>query len=98
VTETTAPEKPPEDAPKAEDPPKPEPRVGTPIWVWIVYGLGALAGSVFAFSLLLVALAALTAGGGSAGVNISMPALIVWLTFALAAFATFVWRRFGSGR
>ena len=69
------------------------PDVATSIWVWIVYALGGLAALAFAASLALVVVAAATGGGG---VDISVPWLVVWLLFALAASVTFVRRRFGG--
>ena len=32
--------------------PRSQPAAGTPIWVWVVYGFGILAGAVIAFSVL----------------------------------------------
>ncbi len=35
--------------------PKPQPKAGTPIWVWLIYGLGILAAAIVAFSVLFTA-------------------------------------------
>jgi hypothetical protein len=72
--------------------------VGTPVWVWVVYGLGILAGTVFAVSLLFLLFAYAATGSGGFGIHVSDAAFVVWLVLAVAAAVTFVWRRFGSSR
>jgi hypothetical protein len=78
--------------------PSPQAAVGTPVWVWVVYGLGVLAGTVFAVSLLFLLFAYAATGSGGFGVHVSEAAFVVWLVLAVAAAVTFVWRRFGSSR
>ena len=69
--------------------------VGTPVALWILYVLGILATVVLAASLVFVVLAYLTSGGGGGfGLDVSTPALVLWLGLAIAAGGTFVWRRF----
>jgi predicted lipid-binding transport protein (Tim44 family) len=102
VSETTTPQTPPEEPAKAASVPKPEPKPeapsGTPVWVWAVYVLGGLAATVFAGSLAFVAVGYATEGSGGAGVDISIPALVVWLALVIAAAGTFAWRRWGGQR
>ena len=87
-------EPPPEDAAAQADPDT-QPVVGRPVWVWAVYGLGVLAGSIFVLSLGFVAFAYATEGDGGAGVNISIRAFVLWLFLVIAALGLFVWRRWG---
>jgi hypothetical protein len=97
VSDTTAGETPSEESAGAAGAVQTEaagaPDIATSVWVWIVYALGGLAALAFAASLALVVVAAATGGGG---VDISVPWLVVWLLFALAAIVTFVRRRFGG--
>jgi hypothetical protein len=93
----TVAETPREDSAEVAAPPA-QAAVGTPVWVWVVYGLGILAGTVFAFSLLLLLFAYAATGSGGFGVHVSDTAFVVWLVLAVAAAVTFVWRRFGSSR
>lgn len=78
---------------------RPEPSVsahGTPVLVWIVYGLGLVA------ALILIVSALFTAGGyfGSddTAVDVSPVALVVWGGLAALAFATWLWRRLKGRR
>ena len=102
VTSDTAPESvpemPAEGAAESQVAPTARADAGTPVWVWVVYALGCLAGVVFALSVLFVAVAAATNGDGGSGVNISVPAFAVWLGLMIAALGTFVWRRYGGPR
>ena len=99
MSETTASERASEEArDEAPATPKAAASGGTPVWAWVVYTLGALAGVILLASLGFVALASLTAGDGDAGVDVSMPALVLWLALAIAGGGTFVWRRFGRPR
>jgi len=97
VTETTAAETPPGTAADAVAESRPG-FAATPVWVWVVYGLGILAAVIFAVSFLFVGLAYLTTGDGGFGLHVSTAALVVWLVFLLAAMATYLWRRFGASR
>ena len=71
---------------------------GRPIAVWIVYVLGIVAATVLAASLLFVVVAYATTGSGGFGLDVSVPALVVWLGIVIAAGGTWVWRRFGAAR
>jgi LPXTG-motif cell wall-anchored protein len=69
---------------------EPAGKAGTPIWVWVVYGLGVLAGVIFAFSVLF------TAGAhflGGSGYRASPPAFVLWGGLLLIALATWFVRR-----
>ena len=72
---------------------KSQPAAGTPIWVWVVYGLGILAGAVIAFSLLFTLGARVLSGDVPVGYDFSWPATIIWGGLALAAIVTYVVRR-----
>ena len=66
------------------------PAAGTPIWVWLVYGLGVLAGLIFVLSALF------TAGAhflGGSGYRTSPTAFVVWGALLLIAVGTWVARR-----
>jgi len=71
---------------------------GTPIAVRVVYVLGIVAATVLAASLLFVVVAYATTGSGGFGLDVSVPALVVWLGIVIAAGGTWVWRRFGAAR
>jgi LPXTG-motif cell wall-anchored protein len=65
-------------------------KAGTPIWVWLVYGLGIFAALVIVFSLLF------TAGAhflGGAGYEASPLAFVVWGGVLLIAAGTWLARR-----
>ncbi|MDQ3672513.1 MAG: LPXTG cell wall anchor domain-containing protein [Actinomycetota bacterium] len=70
---------------------RPVARAGTPIPVWIVYALGALA------ALVVILSAVFTAGGyfGSddTAIDVSPVAVVVWGGLVLLALATWLWRR-----
>ena len=66
---------------------------GTPIWVWVIYGFGILAGTIFAFSVLFTLGAALLARDVPVSYDFSLPAAILWGGLVLAAVVTFVVRR-----
>jgi uncharacterized membrane protein len=66
------------------------PAAGTPIWVWVVYGLGVLAGLIFVLSVLF------TAGAhflGGSGYRTSPLAFVIWGVLLLIAVGTWVLRR-----
>ena len=73
--------------------PTSQPAAGTPIWVWLVYGLGILAGTIIAFSLLFTLGAALLARDVPVSYDFSLPAAILWGGLVLAAVVTWVVRR-----
>ena len=73
--------------------PKPPPAAGTPIWVWLLYGLGILAAAIFAFSLLFTLGARLLSDDVPVGYDFSLPATILWGGLVLAAVVTYVVRR-----
>ncbi len=72
--------------------PKQQPPAGTPIFVWVVYGLGILAATIIAFSVLFT-LGARLSDDVPLEYDISWPATILWGGLALAALVTFVVRR-----
>jgi hypothetical protein len=72
---------------------KSQPAAGTPIWVWVIYGFGILAGAVIAFSLLFTLGARVLAGDVPVGYDFSWPATILWGGLVLAAIVTYVVRR-----
>ena len=78
----------------AQKRPQATPTGGTPIWVWLVYGLGILAATVLVGSLLF-AVGALIASDDEVGLdwNISIPAILLWGGLVVAAACTWLWRR-----
>jgi hypothetical protein len=73
--------------------PQTEPAAGTPIWVWLVYGLGLLAGTVIVFSLLFTFGALALSSDVPVGYDFSWPAAILWGGLVLAAVVTWIVRR-----
>jgi hypothetical protein len=78
---------------KAQKQQKQPSAAGTPIWVWLVYALGIMAGAIFAFSLLFTAGALFLSDDTPVTYDVSVPALILWGALIVAALATFVRRR-----
>ena len=72
---------------------KSQPAAGTPIWVWLVYGLGILAAAIIAFSVLFTLGARLLSDDVAVGYDFSLPATILWGGLVLAALVTYVVRR-----
>ena len=68
--------------------PTKQPAAGTPIWVWLVYGLGILAASIFVFSLLFTLGALVLSNDVPVGTDISVPAIILWGGLIVATFLT----------
>ncbi len=68
-------------------------KAGTPIWVWLVYGLGILAGVILAFSLLFTIGAVALSDGVGVSYDVSLPAFLLWGGFVVAALATLLYRR-----
>ena len=73
--------------------PKATPAAGTPIWVWVIYGLGILASAIVVFSALFTAGALLLSGDVPVSLNVSTPAAILWGGIIVAAVATWIVRR-----
>ena len=73
--------------------PKAAPAAGTPIWVWLVYGLGILAGVIFVFSVLFTLGALLLSDDVPVGYDVSWLAIVLWGAFMVAALATWFVRR-----
>jgi Na+/proline symporter len=73
--------------------PKSQPAAGTPIWVWVLYLLGILAGTIIAFSVLFTLGARVLSGDVPVEYDFSWPATILWGGLALAALVTFIVRR-----
>jgi hypothetical protein len=73
----------------------PEPvRAATPIWVWIVYGLGIFAAVIFAFSILFtVGALYFSDEGGSFFAEISVLGVVLWSLPIVAAVAVWLQRR-----
>jgi hypothetical protein len=70
-----------------------QPAAGTPIWVWLVYGLGILAASIFVFSLLFTLGAVLLSNDVPVSTDISAPAIVLWGGLIVAALVTWIVRR-----
>ena len=73
--------------------PQAPPAAGTPIWVWLLYGLGILGAAIFAFSLLFTAGAYLLSDDVPVTFDVSGPAIVLWGGLMLAAAVTWVVRR-----
>ena len=71
------------------------PSGGTPIWVWLVYALGALGATILVASALF-ALGASMADDAAVSTNVSIPALLLWGGLAVGALVLLLWRRGGS--
>jgi LPXTG-motif cell wall-anchored protein len=69
---------------------------GTPIWVWLIYTLGLLAGTLLVLSIAWVAVVSMSSDDASYDVNV--PAFVLWGGLVLAAAGTLVWRRRKGGR
>jgi MYXO-CTERM domain-containing protein len=82
-----------EGAPSKQPESKQPPPAGTPIWVWILYLAGILAGTIIAFSVLFTFGARVLSDDVPIEYDFSWPATIVWGGLALAAVVTFVVRR-----
>jgi hypothetical protein len=77
-------------------PKEPPPDPGTPVWVWLIYALGLVAGALLVLSLAWVAVVSMSSEDTTYDVNV--PALVLWGVLVAAAAATLVWRRRGGGR
>jgi hypothetical protein len=73
--------------------PKAAPAAGTPIWVWLVYGLGVLAAAIFVFSILFTLGALLLSDDVPVTYDISAPAIVLWGGLIVAAGVTWFVRR-----
>jgi hypothetical protein len=69
------------------------PAAGTPIWVWLVYGLGILAGVIFSLSLLFTLGAVVLSDDVPVTYDISWLAIVLWGGLAAAALVTWARRR-----
>jgi LPXTG-motif cell wall-anchored protein len=65
----------------------------TPIWVWVVYGLGILGAAILVFSTLFAVGAYVLANDLAVSLNVSLPAFLVWGGLALVAAALWISRR-----
>jgi hypothetical protein len=72
---------------------KPPRAAGTPVWVWVIYGLGILAAAIFAFSLLFTLGAVVLSDDIAVTYDVSALALVLWGGLVLLAVATWVMRR-----
>jgi LPXTG-motif cell wall-anchored protein len=68
-------------------------RAGTPIWVWLVYGLGVLAAVIFLFSVLFTLGALVLSDDVPVTYDVSVPAIVLWGGLMLVAVALWVVRR-----
>jgi hypothetical protein len=66
---------------------------GTPIWVWVIYVLGILAATIFAFSLLFTLGALVLSDDVPVSYDISAPAIVLWGGLVVAAVVTWIVRR-----
>jgi hypothetical protein len=73
--------------------PKPQPAAGTPIWVWVIYAFGILAGAIFVFSALFTLGALVLANDVPVGTTVSTPAIVLWGALIVAAVVTWFVRR-----
>lgn len=73
--------------------PKAAPAAGTPIWVWLVYGLGILAAAIFVFSILFTLGALVLSDDVPVTYDVSAPAIVLWGGLVLAAAVTWYLRR-----
>jgi hypothetical protein len=78
--------------------PSPTPTGGTPIWVWLVYGLGILAATIFAVSALFVVGAYLASDDVPVTFDVSAVAIVLWGGLIALAGATWLVRRRGGGQ
>jgi hypothetical protein len=69
------------------------PTGGTPILVWLIYGLGLLAATIFAFAGLFVLGAYIASDEVPFSVGTSTLAIVVWGGFIVLALATLLVRR-----
>jgi hypothetical protein len=65
----------------------------TPIWVWIVYGLGIFAATILVLSILFTAGAYLLSNDVPVTTNVSALGISLWGGLTVLAFAVFVYRR-----
>jgi hypothetical protein len=72
---------------------KPPRAAGTPIWVWVVYGLGILAAAILVFSVLFTLGAVLLSDDVGVTYDVSAIAIVLWGGLILAAVVTWVLRR-----
>jgi hypothetical protein len=88
--------------PAAETPAEAEakPRATTPasVVVWVIYLLGIVAAAVLLASLGFVAIAYASSRDGDFGVDVALPALVVWIVLIGLAVGTFAVRRWGGPR
>jgi uncharacterized membrane-anchored protein len=74
------------------------PTGGTPIWVWIVYGLGILAATIFVLSVLFVLGAYIASDDAPVTYDVSTLAVALWGGLILLAVVTWFARRRGGRR
>ncbi len=66
---------------------------GTPIWVWIVYGLGLFAATIFVVSILFTLGAYVLSDDVPVTANVSIPAIVLWSAICAVAGGLFLYRR-----
>lgn len=74
---------------------KPERVAGaaTPIWVWLVYGLGIFAAAILLFSILFTAGAYLLSNDVPVTTNVSVLAIVLWGGLTVIAGGLWLYRR-----
>jgi hypothetical protein len=72
---------------------KPPRAAGTPIWVWVVHGLGILAAAIVVFSLLFTLGAVFLSDDVGVTYDVSALAFVLWGGLILLAVVTWVMRR-----
>jgi uncharacterized RDD family membrane protein YckC len=72
---------------------KPPPAAGTPIWVWLLYGLGILAAAIVVFSVLFTLGALLLSDDVPVTFDVSPVAIVIWGGLIVAAAVTWFVRR-----
>ncbi len=68
---------------------------GTPVWVWLIYALGLIAGTLLLLSIGWVAVVSMSSDDSTYDVNV--PAFVLWGALVLVAAGTLVWRRRKGG-
>jgi hypothetical protein len=69
---------------------------GTPAWVWLVYGLGLVGAAILVVSALFALGASVAGDGIDVSLSVSIPVLLLWGGFAVAALVLLLWRRGGA--
>jgi hypothetical protein len=71
----------------------PESSGGTPIWVWLVYGLGIFAATILVLSILFTLGAYVLSDDVAVTANVSIPAIVLWGGLSVIAGGLWLYRR-----